>query len=108
MLLFRCDLVFVVCWFPALMGNDFYPLVDILVYLEPFGVVRCENTYNSTAEFKNFTLLTGSIFFLRLVLKHCLRYVNRLSPRGIKILISIIAYFSLNENPVYFRLNISY
>lgn len=62
MLLFRCDLVFVIYWFPALTGNNFYLPVDNVVYLEPFGVVRLENTYNSTAKFNNFTLLTGSIF----------------------------------------------
>ena len=82
------------------MGNSFYLLVDTLVCLEPFGVVRLENTDNSTAKFKNFTLLTGSIFFLLLVLKNCLRYVNGISPREIKTPIKIIVYFSVNENPV--------
>jgi len=91
---------FVACWFLALMGNNFCLLVDILVFLEPFGVVRLENTDNSTAKFKNFTLLTGSVFFLLLALKNCLHYVNGISPREIKILIKIIVCFSLNENPI--------
>lgn len=101
MLLFTCDLVFVVCSFPALMGNNFYLPVDILVCLETFGVITLENT-NSSAKFKNFTLFTGSTFFssLLLVLKNCLCYVNAISPTEIKIPIKIIVCFSLNENPI--------
>lgn len=45
------------------MGNNFYLLVDVLICLEPFGVVRFENTNFKTVNFKNFTPLTWSIFF---------------------------------------------
>lgn len=53
----------VVCWFPTPIGNNFYLLVDVLICLELFGVVRFENTNFKTVNFKNFTLFTGSIFF---------------------------------------------
>lgn len=45
------------------MGNNFCLLVDILFCSEPLGVVRLENTDNSTAKFQNLTLFPGSIFF---------------------------------------------
>lgn len=85
---------------PCPYGEYIYLFADILVCLEPFGEVRLENTGNSTAPFKNFALLTGSIFFLLLVLKNCLHYVNGISPREINPPIKIIVCFSLNKNPV--------
>lgn len=51
MLLYRRELTTAACWFPAVVENNFYLLLGILVCPEPFGVVRVENTDNFTAEF---------------------------------------------------------
>lgn len=51
MLLYKRELTTAACWFPAVVENNFYLLLGILVCPEPFGVVRVENTDNCTAEF---------------------------------------------------------
>lgn len=49
--LYKRELTVAACWFPALVENNFYLLLGILVCPEPFGVVRVENTDNRRAEF---------------------------------------------------------